>query len=408
MIRFAFPEYWSGITFVPILAAYGLCFILLRTVTMPGLLPPHKKLTDQDMAVFRLYETYHPCILLDYLPGTIIAQPLFVTSALLSVLTFGLAWLRSGCLGKMGPLMFSSCVFCLSILTGACFALVFTFSPDQTNVIAHSLPYMGWELTSCLFVVSQVCSAPLPRHVPRPLIPASSESCLLVQAYYVWMDDDPHRSRNAKKGFTLYAAVYAAFDIYGMIFMTGKIASLARNPDLLKGNEIIQFHWLPFITAVTTHLNMWAYSVLSPMKYRPLAFELITSDEASTDTADMQPTASDPSKVEGNSFNFKFAPRSILSVVAVIMVAVEFLAKYINVLVMPDEVVKDFTAKQHIETLPGAAVVAVLWMVAVGLLFIHGALASGPEAWTGSVPLTACLCARGSPRGLLARAVCQS
>ena len=144
------------------------------------------------------------------------------------------------------------------------------------------------------------------------------------------------------------------------------------------------------------------------MKYRPLAFELITSDEASTDKVDMQPTASDPSKVEGNSFNFKFAPRPILGVVAVIMVAVEFLAKYINVLVMPDEVVKDFTAKQHIETLPGAAVVAVLWMVAVGLLFIHGALASGPEAWTGSVPLTACLCARGSPRGLLARAVCQS
>ena len=406
--RFAFPEFYFSVTFVPILTAYTLCFILLRTVTMPGLLPPHKKLTDQDMAVFRLYETYHPCILLDYLPGTIIAQPLFVTSALLSVLTFGLAWLRSGCLGKMGPLMFSSCVFCLSILTGACFALVFTFSPDQTNVIAHSLPYMGWELTSCLFVVSQVCSAPLPRHVPRPLIPASSESCLLVQAYYVWMDDDPHRSRNAKKGFTLYAAVYAAFDIYGMIFMTGKIASLARNPDLLKGNEIIQFHWLPFITAVTTHLNMWAYSVLSPMKYRPLAFELITSDEASTDTADMQPTpacASDPSKVEGNSFNFKFAPRSILAVVAVIMAAVAVLPKHINNLVfMPDNdevikdvLVKDFTTEQHMKTLPGAAFVVVLWIVAIGLLIIHGTLASGPQACTGSVPLTACLCAARQP-----------
>ena len=175
MIRFAFPEYWSGVTFVPILTAYLLCFILLRTVTMPGLLSPdHEKLTDQDMAVFRLYETYHPCILLDYLPGTLIAQPLFVFAALLSVLTYGLAWLRSGCLGKIGPLMFSSCVFCLSIVTGACFALVFTFSPDQTSVIVHSLPYMGWELTGLLFVVSQVCSAPLPRHVPPPLIPASS------------------------------------------------------------------------------------------------------------------------------------------------------------------------------------------------------------------------------------------
>ena len=227
-----------------------------------------------------------------------------------------------------------------------------------------------------------------------------------MQVYYVWIDNDPHCSRNAKMGFTLYAAVYAAFDAYGLHFMMGKIAALARNPDLLEGNEIIEFHWLPFIAACSTHLNMWAYSVLSPMKYRPLAFELITSDEASTDTADMQPTASDPSKVEGNSFNFKFAPRSILAVVAVIMAAVAVLPKYINNLVfMPDEMiegiegvlVKDFTVEQHMKTLPGAAFVVVLWIVAIGLLFIHGTLASGPQACTGSVPLTACLCAARQP-----------
>ena len=223
-----------------------------------------------------------------------------------------------------------------------------------------------------------------------------------MQAYYVWMENDQFNPLWVKRVFTVYALTYAAIDTYGIDFMAQNLAKGDPPP----GD--ITFNPKPFIAAISTHINQWLFGVLSPMKYRPLAFELITSDEASTDKVDMQPTASDPSKVEGNSFNFKFAPRSILSVVAVIMVAVEFLAKYINVLVMPDEVVKDFTAKQHIETLPGAAVVAVLWMVAVGLLFIHGALASGPEAWTGSVPLTACLCARGSPRGLLARAVCQS
>merc|ERR1740124_772071 len=91
----------------------------------------------------------------------------------------------------------------------------------------------------------------------------------------------------------------------------------------------------------------------------------------------MQPTASDPSKVEGNSFNFKFAPRSILAVVAVIMAAVAVLPKNINNLVfMPDEMlegiegvlVKDFTVEQHMKTLPGAAFVVVLWIVAIGLL----------------------------------------
>ena len=204
-----------------------------------------------------------------------------------------------------------------------------------------------------------------------------------MQAYYVWMDNDPHCSRNAKIWFTLYAAVYAAFDIYGMMFMTQKIAELARNPDLLEGNKIIEFHWLPFIAAVSTHLNMWAYSVLSPMKYRPLAFELITSDEASTDTAD---TCSPPPQTPAKSRE----TRSTLSLhrarrcVALIMAAVAVLPKYINNLVFePDKViedvlVKDFTAQQHMKTIPGAAFVVVLWIVAIGLLFIHGALASGP------------------------------
>jgi hypothetical protein len=226
-----------------------------------------------------------------------------------------------------------------------------------------------------------------------------SDSCLLVQAYYVWMDNDPHCSRNAKKGFTLYAAVYAAFDIYGMIFMTGKIAKLARNPDLLEENGMVNFHWLPFITAVTTHLNMWAYSVLSPMKYRPLAFELITSDEASTDTADMQPTASDPSKFEGNSFNFKFAPRSILAVVAVIMAAVAVLPKYINNLVFkPDEViedvlVKDFTAQQHMMTIP--QVPRSLSCYGSWQLVYSSSMVRLPVVlrYARGRPLTACLCA---------------
>ena len=85
------------------------------------------------------------------------------------------------------------------------------------------------------------------------------------------------------------------------------------------------------------------------------------------------------------------------------MAAVAVLPKYINNLVfMPDEMiegvlVKDFTAEQHMKTLPGAAFVVVLWIVAIGLLFIHGALASGPQACTGSVPLTACLCAARQP-----------
>jgi len=222
-------------------------------------------------------------------------------------------------------------------------------------------------------------------------------SCLLVQAYYVWMENDQFNPVWVKCVFTVYAFTYAAIDAYGINFMLTNLA--AGDPP---SDHVITVRWAPFIAVISTHLNQWLFGVLSPMKYRPLAFEFITSDEASTDTADMQPTASDPSKVEGNSFNFKFAPRPILGVVAVIMVAVEFLAKYINVLVKPDKViegvlVKDFTAKQHIETLPGAAVVAVLWVVAVGLLFIHGTLASGPQAWTGSVPLTACLCAARQP-----------
>ena len=226
-------------------------------------------------------------------------------------------------------------------------------------------------------------------------------SCLLVQAYYVWMENDQFNPVWVKCVFTVYAFTYAAIDAYGINFMLTNLAA----PVTL---GVITFRWTPFIAVISTHLNQWLFGVLSPMKYRPLAFEFITSDEASTDTADMQPTpacASDPSKVEGNSFNFKFAPRSILAVVAVIMAAVAVLPKHINNLVfMPDNdevikdvLVKDFTTEQHMKTLPGAAFVVVLWIVAIGLLIIHGTLASGPQACTGSVPLTACLCAARQP-----------
>ena len=158
IIRFAFPEFYFSVTFVPVLLAYGLCFILLRTVTMPGLIS-NGTLTVQDMKIYRMYETYHPCILLDYLPGTLISQPLFDVAQLLSIFTIFLTWLRSCCLGKIGPLMFSSFVFSLSLVTGTCFTLVFTFSPDLTDVTAHSLPYMAWEFTLCLFFLSQVSLA---------------------------------------------------------------------------------------------------------------------------------------------------------------------------------------------------------------------------------------------------------
>ena len=220
-----------------------------------------------------------------------------------------------------------------------------------------------------------------------------------MQAYYVWMENDQFNPLWVKRVFTVYALTYAAIDTYGIDFMAQNLAKGDPPP----GD--ITFNPKPFIAAISTHINQWLFGVLSPMKYRPLAFELITSDEASTDKVDMQPTASDPSKVEGNSFNFKFAPRSILAVVAVIMAAVAVLPKHINNLVfMPDNdevikdvLVKDFTTEQHMKTLPGAAFVVVLWIVAIGLLIIHGTLASGPQACTGSVPLTACLCAARQP-----------
>ena len=45
--------------------------------------------------ILHMYSTYHPCILLDYLPGTLFAQPLFDLSVLLYQVVAVLALVRT-------------------------------------------------------------------------------------------------------------------------------------------------------------------------------------------------------------------------------------------------------------------------------------------------------------------------
>jgi len=385
--HYVFPEYWFGLTFIPILLAYGVTFICLRLVTMPGLITGNPLFVEQ-IAIYRMYQTFHPCILLDYLPGTLFSQPLFDIVTIMSLLTIGLAWIRSACTGSFGILLGSTLSFVVALFTGPCFALVFTFSPDITGVLAHSVPYMAWEATVALFFVSQ--------------------------AYYVWACKDPLIGSTNKIAYLVYALIYLAIDMYGLNFMCTSLAgSLGYGPEAFQEKIIkppgcheattqeevdamctqpiepcingvcstaVHFRLLPMLAAISTHLNQWLNALLSPMKYRPLGYEIICVDVTSPE-ADKAGKASVETVAESsdervkiwhrslNVFSFQLSARHMSAIASIIFAVSPTLAYKVSELTGNLE--DGETLSDVLTTLPGTVPVVVLWMVAIIFFLLH-------------------------------------
>jgi len=101
------------------------------------------------------YESVHPCILLDYLPGTLFAQPLFVCQILTIIVCMMLNFFRHIVEGSLFKILIASFGFCLAYIFGACFNLVFTFNPREVSVLEHSVPYMFNVAVQFIFIASE-------------------------------------------------------------------------------------------------------------------------------------------------------------------------------------------------------------------------------------------------------------
>lgn len=103
-------------------------------------------------AIVAFYGTIHPCVLLDYTPGTIFAQPLFDLQILIVILSMWASFVRHLLQGSMSAIMVSATGMILALVVGACFNLVFTFNPRTVSVLAHSVPYMCNVALQFLFI----------------------------------------------------------------------------------------------------------------------------------------------------------------------------------------------------------------------------------------------------------------
>merc|ERR1719265_1752752 len=112
------------------------------------------KPTMANDPVFLLYGTFHPCILLDYLPGTLWAQFCFALGIFLSQFSMLVALYRTAAYGDAIATMLQGMLFGFYWLLSCFFVLVFTLNPQTTYyapVMLHSVPYMVMNACNAFF-----------------------------------------------------------------------------------------------------------------------------------------------------------------------------------------------------------------------------------------------------------------
>jgi len=112
---------------------------------------------DSDPIV-RMYNAFHPCILLDYLPGTLFAQPLFDLQIVVVNISMQAAFIRKVLEGGYLRIMIGAIAYVLFIICSTFFQLVFTFNPTHVSVMLHSIPFMVFHFGIGVFMYSEAFS----------------------------------------------------------------------------------------------------------------------------------------------------------------------------------------------------------------------------------------------------------
>jgi len=340
---YAFPEYIWGLT-LPILAAgYGLSALCLIYLTKPNMMHD---------PILAMYSTYHPCILLDYLPGTFMAQPLFDLSVVAYQATAVLAFVRTCLGGDLFSMMHVGFTTVLVLIFTTIFELVFTFNPSKTNALMHSVPFIGNQTSIALFMISQV--------------------------FVVYNTVDPAISPKVKTFFVVYGIGFACLEFSGMVFMTkllllntgygnadGKLG-IAMDPNVPIDNSDVVFNALPMTGAIIQIFNMLLYAIVCPLKFRPLICHVSARDAS---TGAPPPLAIDHEL--GACFHVKVSTRVFLRASSISMFLVGGMCYVLNKWVLGDAAIASFGVREHLRTEPGSALAAVGWMACAILFGLH-------------------------------------
>lgn len=362
--NFASPEYYWGLTLVVLAAGYGSSALCLRFFAGFD--------RNRD-PILHMYSTYHPCILLDYLPGTLFAQPLFDLSVLLYQVVAVLALVRTVCIGGLGGMLHQALTSVLLIVATTIFELVFTFNPSKTSPLAHSLPFIGNQSSIAFFLLSQMA--------------------------HVYFATDPAIPKEKRMRFVAYALIFAVLELGGMAWMAVNLLTnlgygenygtgMAIDPNAPVDNSHIHFKALPFILAVLQIFNQWIYAITSPLKFRPLVFDILASDVAAparltasggrftmSDSLEAGRGAAKLSTwVEAGARGMPrvtISARFFLSLSAAAMLTTATLTYFTTVAVLGHEETEGWGTRDFMRRRPGSVIAAVGWVVCAALLGCH-------------------------------------
>lgn len=322
--------------------AYLLSFTCLVTVTKP----------DMDKSpIYHMYKTYHPCMLLDYLPGTLLAQPFFVLQVFMQDAAVMFSFLRNVIFGSTLLTIGSAIGMTIWLQCSTCFVLVFTFNPGATSVMAHSIPYMGYVFAIATFFITELAT------VSRRFGMGDKEVGNLGPFYG-------------------YVAFVCAMICYGENFMLSTFIKNARDVykptgDIDAEGEV-EFDPLPFIGAIVVDTLYVIWVWMTPHAKYPVKMMLSSfSNLSPTDHVESVTCR----RTLGTTVRAKYF--GFLAMLAALIGA--GLAVYLNHQVDPDA---SITFRENFERLPGSAFTAVFWVVSSLFLSLYVLIVMFHETYT--------------------------
>jgi len=334
---------WSWSYLLHILA-YLLSAICLLTITKPDLsLDP----------IYNMYHSYHPCILLNYLPGTLFAQPLFVLQIYLQQATVLLTLTRHVVSGALAPTISSFICTVIFIIVSSQFVLVFTFGPTKTSIMAHSIPYMCYVFGILCFYISEG-----------------------LQSYWRFGTEGLlYKEAGGKRWvlhiFNAYLFVTSAVIVYGLNFMLstfmGNATEVWEPTDKIPLPEKeVEFSYLPMVAAVVLVGLYLCWGLLNPFIRFPLKIVVTSRSSVIKATGANGADAGDLAPQVGD---FAILTESLpLKLSMYVALATAVLGEHVNGLAgLP----LSCSWRDNLKTLPGAAITTVGWVFVALAICIH-------------------------------------
>lgn len=297
----------------------------------------------------RTYKAFHPCIIIDYSPGNLWAQLTFLLNAYSLLLSgtislFRVAQLRNAFLLVVSALAYGMLWAGMSLLV-----LTVTFNPSFVSVLLHSVPYMVYGGGYGMFMLSELVVSDFA---------SQSTTCkhIIWYAYNGWM-------------------VGTCF--YGVLFMSKVLATTndidvtlpATDPRNILEPMEFELQLLPTIMAFIVFPLHILRPFVCPLTARPLA--------ANLSVLAIHHDAPRESGEGSSEWRLDLRASKVHLWGVFIALVGMCLAYYFNDVFNPNiagEFPRSF--REEFKTLPGAAIIAVSWTLAVPLLALHAFILS--------------------------------